>query len=131
MENLVKFENQQIVTDSRQIAENFGKEHKNVLVAIREILVAEKSATKFFMESEHEYRGQKFPMYLMNRDGFTLLAMGFTGKQALEWKLKYIKAFNDMEAELSGSLPNARTAIRIAQALNTTVEELWGGNLTA
>ena len=52
MENLVKFENQQIVTDSRQIAENFGKEHKNVLVAIREILVAEKSATKFFMESE-------------------------------------------------------------------------------
>ncbi len=100
MENLVKIENQQIVTDSRQIAENFGKEHKHVLEAIRNILVAENSATKFFMESEHEYRGQKFPMYLMNRDGFTLLAMGFTGKQALEWKLKYIKAFNEMEAEL-------------------------------
>ena len=100
MGSLVKIENQQIVTDSRQIAENFGKEHKHVLEAIRNILVAENSATKFFMESEHEYRGQKFPMYLMNRDGFTLLAMGFTGKQALEWKLKYIKAFNDMEAEL-------------------------------
>ena len=38
------------------------------------------------------------PMYLMNRDGFSLLVMGFTGKEALEWKLKYIKAFNKMEA---------------------------------
>lgn len=73
MENLVKIANQQIVTDSRQIAENFGKEHKHVLEAIRNILVAENSATKFFMESEHEYRGQKFPMYYMNRDGLTLL----------------------------------------------------------
>lgn len=40
-------------------------------------------------------------MYLMNRDGFTLLAMGFTGKDALEWKLKYIQAFNEMEAKLN------------------------------
>lgn len=36
-------------------------------------------------------------MYLMNRDGFSLLVMGFTGKKALEWKLQYIKAFNQME----------------------------------
>lgn len=100
MENLVKVENQQIVTDSRQIAEHFGKEHKHVLDAIRQILVAENSATKFFMESAHEYRGQKFPMYYMNRDGFTLLAMGFTGAKALEWKIKYINAFNEMERQL-------------------------------
>lgn len=73
MENLVEIKNQQIVTDSRQIAKNFGKEHKHVLEVIRNILVAKNSATKFFMKSEHEYRGQKFPMYLMNRDGFTLL----------------------------------------------------------
>ena len=39
-------------------------------------------------------------MYLMNRDGFTLLAMGFTGKEALTWKMKYINAFNAMEQEL-------------------------------
>lgn len=133
MESLVKIENQQIVTDSRQIAENFGKEHKNVLVAIREILVAEKSATKFFMESEHEYRGQKFPMYLMNRDGFTLLAMGFTGKQALEWKLKYIKAFNEMEAELKAKQePKSQIDILVesAKALQRQERELARLKLT-
>ena len=127
MENLVKIENQQIVTDSRQIAENFGKEHKHVLEAIRNILVAENSATKFFMESEHEYRGQKFPMYLMNRDGFTLLAMGFTGKQALEWKLKYIKAFNEMEAELKAKQePKSQIDILVesAKALQRQEREL-------
>ena len=36
----------------------------------------------------------------MNRDGFALLTMGFTGKQALQWKIKYINAFNEMEAKL-------------------------------
>lgn len=48
----------------------------------------------------HPQNGQEYPMYLMNRDGFTLLAMGFTGKAALEWKLKYIDAFNRMEQEI-------------------------------
>jgi phage regulator Rha-like protein len=41
--------------------------------------------------------GQFHRMYLMNRDGFSLLVMGFNGKKALEWKLKYIDAFNKME----------------------------------
>ena len=41
-------------------------------------------------------------MYLMNRDGFNLLAMGFTGKEAVQWKLKYIEAFNQMEQQLAG-----------------------------
>ena len=62
--------------------------------------MAEKSATKFFQETQHEYRGRVFPEYLMNRDGFSLLVMGFTGKRALEWKLRYIDAFNRMEEEL-------------------------------
>ena len=49
----------------------------------------------------NEQNGQTYPMYLMNRDGFTLLAMGFTGKKALQFKLAYIDAFNTMEAELN------------------------------
>lgn len=102
MNELVKIKNNQVVVSSRQVAEKFGKEHRNVLAAIREILGAENSAAKFFEESKHEYRGQKFPEYLMNRDGFTLLAMGFTGKDALQWKMKYIAAFNEMEAKLNG-----------------------------
>ena len=58
-------------------------------------LVAKNSAVKsMFYETTFENRGKQYPMYLMNRDGFSLLVMGFTGKAALEWKLKYIQAFN-------------------------------------
>lgn len=102
MNELVKIKNNQVVVSSRQVAEKFGKLHKDVLENIRNILAAENSATKFYQEATHEYRGQKFPEYLMNRDGFTLLAMGFTGKDALQWKMKYIAAFNEMEAKLNG-----------------------------
>lgn len=94
-------QNGEPVASSREIAKRFGKEHKHVLAAIRQILVAENSATNFFHEGTFEYRGQKFPEYLMNRDGFSLLAMGFTGKEAVQWKLKYIAAFNAMEKQLA------------------------------
>lgn len=100
MKQLVVINNNQIVVSSKDIAEHFGKDHKNVLQNIRDILVAENSATKFFQETSSVYRGQHFPVYLMNRDGFSLLAMGFTGKKALQWKLKYIEAFNEMEETL-------------------------------
>lgn len=100
MEALVKVENNQIVTDSRSVAEHFGKQHKNVLQTI-ENLAAENPATKFlFQKTTFENRGKQYPMYLMNRDGFSLLVMGFTGAKALEWKLKYIEAFNGMERKL-------------------------------
>lgn len=100
MKRLVVINNNQIVVSSKDIAEHFGKAHKDVLENIRNILVAENSATKFFQETSTVYRGQQFPFYLMNRDGFSLLAMGFTGKKALQWKLKYIEAFNEMEETL-------------------------------
>lgn len=98
---ILSTQNGEPVASSRHIAESFGKEHKHVLAAIRQILVDENSATKFFHETSFEYRGKKFPEYLMNRDGFSLLVMGFTGKAALEWKLKYIAAFNEMEKKLA------------------------------
>lgn len=92
--------NGELVVSSRKVAEDFGKHHKDVLENIRNILVAENSATKFFHATTHEYRGQQFPEFLMNRDGFCLLVMGFTGTEALAWKLKYIEAFNAMEKKL-------------------------------
>lgn len=122
-EIILSTQNGEPVASSRQIAESFGKEHKHVLTAIRQILVAENSATKFFHETAFEYRGQKFPEYLMNRDGFTLLAMGFTGKAALEWKLKYIAAFNAMEKQLAQRPQLSRSEL-MAQALIAAHEEL-------
>lgn len=105
MDSLVEIRNNEVVVSSRDVADKFGKEHKHVLENIRQILAAENSATKFFQETTFQNRGKQYPEYLMNRDGFTLLAMGFTGKEALQWKLKYIAAFNEMEARLkSGRL---------------------------
>lgn len=99
---ILSTQNGEPVASSRQIAENFGKEHKDTLESIRQILAAENSATKsMFYETTFENRGKQYPMYLMNRDVFSLLVMGFTGKAALEWKLKYIQAFNEMEKKLA------------------------------
>lgn len=98
--NLVSINNNQVVVSSRQVAESFGKEHKVVLRSIKEILAAQNCSTKFFSESKFENRGKQYPEYIMNRDGFSLLVMGFTGKDAMEWKIKYINAFNAMEQEL-------------------------------
>ena len=100
MNNLVKIENNQSVVSSRDIAGHFEKAHGDVLKSINN-LVRQNSLTKnMFIEKSREYRGQNFRYYLMNRDGFSLLVMGFTGAKALEWKIKYIQAFNDMEQQL-------------------------------
>lgn len=90
---------EQLVTTSIKVAEKFEKQHKDVLESIRN-LVAENSAASFFRETTYENRGRQYPVFEMNRDGFSLLAMGFTGEKALRWKLDYIKAFNEMEKEL-------------------------------
>lgn len=100
MNKLVVIQNNQIVVSSKDIAEHFGKQHKDVLENIHNILAAENSATKFYQETTYQNRGKDYKEYLMNRDGFSLLAMGFTGKKALQWKLKYIEAFNEMEETL-------------------------------
>ena len=94
--------NGELVVSSRQVALNFGKRHADVLENINEILKTENSVLSFFHESHYkvENNNKSYPEYLMNRDGFCLLVMGFTGKEALSWKLKYIKAFNAMEKKL-------------------------------
>jgi len=100
MNGLVIMKDQQVVTSSVQVAKTFGKQHKHVLESIKN-LVAENSAAKsMFAEGSYENRGKEYRMSYVNRDGFTLLAMGFTGNRALEFKLKYISAFNQMENEI-------------------------------
>ena len=121
---LVQIENNQVVVSSRQIAKDFGKQHKHVLDSIRDILAAENSATKFFYESTYDNRGKEYPEYLVNRDGFSLLVMGFTGSKALEWKVRYIQAFNAMEAKLAMEHQDSyMIADPIARALKWAEEE--------
>ena len=110
-------QNGEPVASSREIAKRFGKNHRDVLRAIEDILegvrkiaqtpteegLPKNGDTPMFFKTEytHPQNHQKYPMYLMNRDGFSLLAMGFTGKEAVQWKLKYIAAFNAMEQQLA------------------------------
>lgn len=131
-EIMVFIDHNQLVVSSREVAVNFGKNHKDTLDNIRQILAAENPATKsMFHEASFENRGKRYPMYLMNRDGFTLLAMGFTGKAALEWKIKYIAAFNAMEQQLnqrqpdlSELSPELRCLIRLEQQQKQQAQEL-------
>lgn len=94
---LVIMKDKQAVTTSLRVAESFGKRHKHVLDSIKNLVDGNSSTKNMFAESTYVNRGKEYPMYYMNRDGFTLLAMGFTGKKALEFKLAYIDAFNKME----------------------------------
>ena len=103
--DLVAIRDKEAVCNSLEIAEHFGKEHRNVLRAIddlRETLLKIEQPSKKFIPSKRKANdGQYHRLYLMNRDGFSLLVMGFTGKEALEWKVRYIEAFNKMEQLLA------------------------------
>lgn len=98
MDGLVYLKNDEPVCSSLQVAEKFGKEHRNVLQNV-DNLIAENLAVKsmFKLSSYKADNGQSYRQFYMNRDGFSLLVMGFTGKKANEWKWQYIKAFNQME----------------------------------
>lgn len=116
MKELVFLQGDQPLTTSLKIAEVFKKQHKHVLESIENIIAdcAEMASAShsrilgdgvnapMFQKSfyQAEEGGRNYPMYFMNRDGFTLLAMGFTGKKALKFKLAYINAFNKMEQML-------------------------------
>lgn len=104
MNELVIMHDQQAVTTSLILAEAFNKQHKNVIQAIEaKIEPAENSARykRMFYEGIYtDKKGEQRKMYYLNRDGFTFIAMGFTGRKADEFKLKYIDAFNRMEERI-------------------------------
>ncbi|MCG0741425.1 antirepressor [Lactiplantibacillus plantarum] len=116
MNDLVIMKNKQAVTSSLQVAETFEKEHRNVLATIGGLLKNKHTQHMFAKETYiNEQNGQSYPIYYMNRDGFTLLAMGFTGDKALQFKLQYIKAFNEMEQQVKFQVPSTLPeALRLA-----------------
>lgn len=103
-EQLVIIENSKVVTTSLRIAEYFGKAHNEVLKAIRALECSELFRAVNFALSEYTRTNgnvtKSYPMYYITRDGFTFLAMGFTGKTAAQFKEAYINAFNEMEEML-------------------------------
>ena len=103
--SLVFIENDTPLTTSRTVAEQFGKQHKHVIRDIKTIIEQMEDGPKIglmFHETTYADKyGRQKPMYTMTRDGFSLLTMGFTGKKALQFKLKFIDAFNRMEQKLA------------------------------
>ena len=104
MNELVFTRRNEAVTDSLTVAEYFQKRHDRVLRAIENLIegLPKNGVSEMFVKSYYtaEDNNKHYTKYLMNRDGFSLLVMGFTGKKALQWKLKYIEAFNTMEKAL-------------------------------
>ncbi|MDE5978206.1 MAG: Rha family transcriptional regulator [Turicibacter sp.] len=100
--SLIKIENKDgvAVVSSRVVAKDFGKRHDHVLRDINNIIESDTTQNWGLLFIESEYKASNGKMnkeYLLTRDGFSLLVMGFTGKEALRWKLQYIEAFNKME----------------------------------
>lgn len=108
MKELVFLKNEQVLTTSLRVAEDFEKQHKDVLEKIR-FLSAEISADvpiegfspKFIARTYKDVEGRDQPIYFLNRDAFTELVSNLNGKKARVWKRKYHAAFNAMETALA------------------------------
>lgn len=103
MNDIVTIVNNKPMTTSLLIAEKFGKPHRDIMRAIRNTIsdLPEDFTMRNFAHSEFiNDRGRTYNQFEMTRDGFAIIVMGLTGKEALRWKVKFIAAFNAMEAEL-------------------------------
>jgi len=123
--------NGQLVVSSRKVAESFEKEHFNLIRDIENIFKNEPlkiEGLKYFIPTTFIHKGNEYKEYLLTRDGFSLLVMGFTGAKALGWKIKYIDAFNDMEQSLKSVQPKLsvelQAIIMIDQRTTDTVARL-------
>lgn len=106
----IVIENEQPVTTSRNVAVNFNKKHYHVLEAIDEIIGGIENLGDLFYETTyiHEQNKQEYRQYLMTKDGFTLLAMGFTGREAVQFKIAYIEQFNKMEETIKNQIDTSQ-----------------------
>lgn len=135
MNNLVfKGQNNQALTNSLLVAEKFGKEHSDVLKAIDVLCckMTENQCKGYFADTSIKIPQpnggvRHSRIVVMNRDGFTLLAMGFTGEKALKFKIDYINAFNQMEETIKSggySVPGSfREALLLAAEQQARIEE--------
>ncbi|TIH13496.1 hypothetical protein D0S45_14375, partial [Marinifilum sp. JC120] len=118
-------ENNQPMASSLVVAELFEKQHKNVLRDINELEIPDDYRQLNFEPSSYlNKQNKEQPSFNMTRDGFSLLAMGFTGKKAMEWKIKFLEAFNAMEAKLT--VPPVEGKIQYKKATPEAVKSFEG-----
>lgn len=115
-----------LTVSSLQVATNFGKRHCDVLESIENLKTENSVLKNMFIESTYKVEGNNktYKCYDITRDGFSLLVMGFTGKKALDWKLKYIEAFNAMEQQfLNNNSLNVNLEELIAKTVTMSISE--------
>lgn len=116
-----KGQNDQVLTNSLLVAEKFGKEHSKVMRDIENLSCSnEFRAANFGVSSYISLQNKELPMYVITKDGFSFLVMGYTGKKAGLFKEEYIKAFNTMER----SLKEIKTPQTYAEALRRLADEV-------
>lgn len=109
---------------SLDVAETFGKEHRRVLQDIRELGCSDEFRLHNFVQSYYEDKQKKGqPMYIMTRDGFTLLVMGYTGELAMKFKETYIRQFNAMEDVLLGKRIEREKGVVSRQSLTKAIQQ--------
>lgn len=112
------------VVTSLDVAETFGKEHRRVLQDIRDLKCSEEFRLRNFVQSNYvNEQGHKQPMFIMTRDAFTILVMGYTGEKAMQFKEAYIKQFNAMEKALIGKVKEREKGIAVRQVLTNAIKE--------
>jgi Rha family phage regulatory protein len=123
MEELVKLDNGKPITSSLLVSEKFGKDHKNVLRSIRELTCSQEFRQLNFAPSAFiNSQNKEMPCYIMTRDGFTFLAMGFTGKEAGKFKEDFIEAFNKMETSLKQIKPDSDRLDRLEKMVENLIQ---------
>lgn len=129
MNDLVTLMHDEATTTSLIIADGFKKRHDLVLRAIENTISnvrkIEGVAPMFWKTTYQDVKGERRPMYKMNRDGFSLVVMGFTGKEAMDWKLKFLSEFHRMEKIIRERLTvewrNTRAAGKLTRKAETDV----------
>lgn len=112
------------VVTSLDVAETFEKEHRRVLQDIRDLKCSEEFRLHNFVQSSYvNEQGHNQSMFIMTKDGFTLLAMGYTGEKAMKFKETYINQFNQMEELLKGKLIEREKGIAVRQSLTKAIQQ--------
>lgn len=101
MNNLVNITNDKPITELKLVAERFGKRTQDLQRSIKKLINTDETLRSEFIETTYkDSTGRTLPTYYLTQEGFALLVMGFTGKEALRWKRAFYKAFESMRSEL-------------------------------
>lgn len=130
MNDLISIKDGVLVVTSKEIADRFGKVHRDVMRDIERLQCSNDFRVRNFAQSYYtSAQNKKLKCYTMTRDGFCFLCMGFTGKRASQWKESYIEAFNKMESYIKNDADDLHSQIsKVSKQIDKIKEagSAWG-----